>query len=65
MSYRTLDEYIEEVKFCFGGVGAVWPDDCEDDNCDSDNLDQIEFVTEEIEEETVITVNAQNFPDRV
>ena len=55
---RDLEDYIDEIKFCFDGVRATWPDDCEDD-CDEDDLNRITFVsTTETDEQRVVTVDA-------
>ena len=54
--FRPLNDYIERVDFCFDGVGASWPDDCEEDSCGDEDLVSIGFETGTEDDETVIRV---------
>ena len=52
-----LEEYIDEVKFCFNGVAAEWPEDCGVECADgNEDLDRIGFRTMTVDDETTVTV---------
>ena len=60
-SLSFLDEYIDEVKFCFNGVGATWTEGCECGEGDFlDFINKISFVAEPVEDEQIVQVTCDS-----